>query len=150
MLTASGTGGNGAFMEIERVGVIGAGQMGNGIAHVFALAGYEVLLNDVTEAEMARRPDRPANIDRQVGRGKVTGRGDARLRADPHRPASPSLVARPDIRPRRERERSSSKSQRAGAAPDAHTILTSNTSSISITRLAAAPTGPRSSWASTS
>ena len=34
-------------MEIRSVGIVGAGQMGNGIAHVFALAGYEVLLNDV-------------------------------------------------------------------------------------------------------
>ena len=44
-------------MQISKVGVIGAGQMGNGIAHVFALAGYEVLLTDVSaEAlENARR-----------------------------------------------------------------------------------------------
>ena len=34
-------------MTIKTVGVVGAGQMGNGIAHVFALAGYEVLLNDI-------------------------------------------------------------------------------------------------------
>ena len=33
-------------MKINQVGVIGAGQMGNGIAHVFALAGYQVLLHD--------------------------------------------------------------------------------------------------------
>ena len=39
-------------MEIKSVGVIGAGQMGNGIAHVFALAGYDVLLNDVSEAAL--------------------------------------------------------------------------------------------------
>ena len=35
-------------MEIKTVGVIGAGQMGNGIAHVMALAGYDVLLNDIS------------------------------------------------------------------------------------------------------
>ena len=35
-------------MTIERIGVIGAGQMGNGIAHVCALAGYSVMLNDVS------------------------------------------------------------------------------------------------------
>jgi len=34
-------------MTIERVGIIGAGQMGNGIAHVFALAGYDVIMNDI-------------------------------------------------------------------------------------------------------
>ncbi|MBV9970322.1 MAG: 3-hydroxybutyryl-CoA dehydrogenase, partial [Xanthobacteraceae bacterium] len=36
-------------MDIHRVGVIGAGQMGNGIAHVCALAGFEVALNDLSE-----------------------------------------------------------------------------------------------------
>ena len=44
-------------MEIKKVGVIGAGQMGNGIAHVIALAGYDVALTDVnverTEAGIA-------------------------------------------------------------------------------------------------
>ena len=34
-------------MQVRTVGVIGAGQMGNGIAHVFALAGYDVLLTDI-------------------------------------------------------------------------------------------------------
>ena len=35
-------------MAIQQVGIVGAGQMGNGIAHVFALAGYEVLMNDIS------------------------------------------------------------------------------------------------------
>ena len=39
-------------MEIKKVGVIGAGQMGNGIAHVCALSGFEVLLNDVSKERM--------------------------------------------------------------------------------------------------
>ena len=34
-------------MDIQKIGIVGAGQMGNGIAHVMALAGYDVLLNDV-------------------------------------------------------------------------------------------------------
>ena len=38
--------------EIKTVGVIGAGQMGGGIAHVCALAGYDVLLNDVSPAKV--------------------------------------------------------------------------------------------------
>ena len=38
---------------IKTVAVIGAGQMGNGIAHVFALAGYDVLLNDISPEAMA-------------------------------------------------------------------------------------------------
>ncbi len=36
-------------MDVKSVGVIGAGQMGNGIAHVLALAEYDVLLNDVSQ-----------------------------------------------------------------------------------------------------
>ena len=60
-------------MEIKRVGVIGAGQMGNGIAHVFALAGFDVELHDVSEAALAAAPEIiRGNIDRQVHRGKVT------------------------------------------------------------------------------
>ena len=35
-------------MSIDKVGVVGAGQMGNGIAHVFALAGYDVLMTDIS------------------------------------------------------------------------------------------------------
>ena len=49
-------------MEIKSVGVVGAGQMGNGIAHVFALAGFDVLLNDVSEdaLQSAMAQSRPA------------------------------------------------------------------------------------------
>mgnify|MGYP000055947601 CR=1 FL=1 len=46
-------------MEIKTVGVIGAGQMGNGIAHVMALAGYDVTLNDLNEEAL--------NAARQIG-----------------------------------------------------------------------------------
>ena len=60
-------------MEIKRVGVIGAGQMGKGIAHVFALAGFDVELHDVSEAALAAAPEIiRGNIDRQIHRGKVT------------------------------------------------------------------------------
>ncbi|MEM6483023.1 MAG: 3-hydroxyacyl-CoA dehydrogenase NAD-binding domain-containing protein, partial [Pseudomonadota bacterium] len=41
-------------MGIDTVGVVGAGQMGNGIAHVMAIAGYEVLLNDVKQDALDR------------------------------------------------------------------------------------------------
>ena len=45
-------------MEIQSVGIVGAGQMGNGIAHVFAMAGYDVLLNDVNaDSREIRRCD---------------------------------------------------------------------------------------------
>jgi 3-hydroxybutyryl-CoA dehydrogenase len=60
-------------MDVEQVGVIGAGQMGNGIAHVFASAGYNVRLNDVSaEAVAAARALIAKNMDRQVAKGTMT------------------------------------------------------------------------------
>ncbi len=65
-------------MDIKTVGVVGAGQMGNGIAHIFALAGYDVLLNDISEEALTKAValiDR--NIERQVSRGKTTAEDKA-------------------------------------------------------------------------
>ena len=59
-------------MSIRKVGVIGAGQMGSGIAHVVALAGYDVLINDVAkEAVDQAMSTIDRNMDRQVGRGLI-------------------------------------------------------------------------------
>ena len=65
-------------MAIQSVGVIGAGQMGNGIAHVFALAGYDVLMTDISREALDKAValiDR--NIERQVSRGKITAEAKA-------------------------------------------------------------------------
>ena len=60
-------------MDIQTIGIVGAGQMGNGIAHVMALAGYDVLLTDVSAEALQKAIDTiTGNLDRQVGRGKVT------------------------------------------------------------------------------
>jgi len=60
-------------MEIHKVGVIGAGQMGNGIAHVCALAGYDVLLHDVKKEKVdAAFEIISGNLSRQVARGKIS------------------------------------------------------------------------------
>ena len=60
-------------MAIETVGVVGAGQMGNGIAHVFALAGYQVVLNDISADSLTQAITTiERNLDRQVSRGKVS------------------------------------------------------------------------------
>jgi 3-hydroxybutyryl-CoA dehydrogenase len=127
-------------MEIKTVGVVGAGQMGNGIAHVFALAGYDVRLNDVSEEalggalEIIRH-----NLDRQVHRGKITAADRdaalARIMLEPKLTALGTC----DLIIEAATERESIKQQIFAAlgphlGPD--TILTSNTSSISITRLA--------------
>jgi 3-hydroxybutyryl-CoA dehydrogenase len=59
--------------EIKTVGVIGAGQMGSGIAHVCALAGYDVLLNDVNEEQIGKGLDAVRRyLERQVSKGQVT------------------------------------------------------------------------------
>ena len=127
-------------MGIERVGVVGAGQMGNGIAHVFALAGYDVLMTDISEeALQAAKVQIGKNLDRQVSREKITQttRDDALARIG-------STLTLTDLGPcdliiEAATERETVKTAIfedlvPHLGPD--TILTSNTSSISITRLA--------------
>ncbi|MDB4052454.1 3-hydroxybutyryl-CoA dehydrogenase [Octadecabacter sp.] len=128
-------------MGIERIGVVGAGQMGNGIAHVCALAGYEVLMTDISEnALTAALASVGKNMDRQVSKGLISedekaeglrrigttltlndlGPTDLVIEAATERETVKQAIFE-DLLPH--------------LTPD--TILTSNTSSISITRLAA-------------
>jgi 3-hydroxybutyryl-CoA dehydrogenase len=133
-------------MEIRSVGVIGAGQMGNGIAHVFALAGFDVALNDISEAAREAAPGIiRGNMDRQVARGKITEADRdaalARIRLE----ADLTALGTCDLIIEAASEREDLKHKIFAAliphlAP--HTILTSNTSSISITRLATATDRP--------
>ncbi len=61
-------------MDIKIVGVLGAGTMGNGIAHVFAKAGYQVLLRDVEQRFLDRAVDTISkNLEREVSKNKITG-----------------------------------------------------------------------------
>lgn len=128
-------------MGIERIGVVGAGQMGNGIAHVCALAGYEVLMTDISEDALgAALASIGKNMDRQVSKGLISedekaeglrrigttltltdlGPTDLVIEAATERETVKQAIFE-DLLPH--------------LTPD--TILTSNTSSISITRLAA-------------
>src|ERR1700682_3772294 len=60
-------------MGIQRVGVVGAGTMGNGIAHVFARGGYGVVLCDIEHKFLERGLANIAkNIDREVTKNKIT------------------------------------------------------------------------------
>jgi len=60
-------------MAIERVGVVGAGTMGNGIAHVFARSGYNVVLCEVEQRFLDRGLDTiTRNLDREVAKNKIT------------------------------------------------------------------------------
>jgi 3-hydroxybutyryl-CoA dehydrogenase len=62
-----------AFMNIQRVGVVGAGTMGNGIAHVFARGGFGVVLCDVEQRFLDRGMETIGkNLEREVGKGKIT------------------------------------------------------------------------------
>ena len=60
-------------MSIERIGVIGAGQMGTGIAHVMALAGYDVVLDDINKDALGKALARiEKNMQRQAAKGMIT------------------------------------------------------------------------------
>ena len=127
-------------MTVTSIGVVGAGQMGNGIAHVCAMAGYDVMMTDISAEALQKAValiDR--NIARQVSRGKVTeadmaaamgrirtttrladlGQTDLIIEAATERETVKQVIFE-DLLPHLKPE----------------TILTSNTSSISITRLA--------------
>jgi 3-hydroxybutyryl-CoA dehydrogenase len=131
--------------DINRVAVVGGGTMGNGIAHVFAQHGHDVVLIDVADDRLAdARKTITANLDRQVKKGTLepadrdatlgrlttsTARADARgaqliIEAVPER-----LELKREVLQDLDR-----------AAPDA--IIATNTSSISITMLAAMVTHP--------
>ncbi|WP_209835301.1 3-hydroxybutyryl-CoA dehydrogenase [Ruegeria sp. HKCCE3926] len=127
-------------MEVKSVGVIGAGQMGNGIAHVMALAGYDVLLNDVSQDALDNAiATIEGNLARQASRGKITEEAmKAALKRITTTLELPKL-GQTDLVIEAATERETIKQAifedlQPHLLP--HTILTSNTSSISITRLA--------------
>ena len=133
-------------MQIKKVGVIGAGQMGNGIAHVLSLGGYNVVLNDIDNNTLEKASHNIRNnLERQVNSNKISAEeSNAALKlinytvsleefndvdliieaATENEPIKQKILTSllPHIQP--------------------HTILTSNTSSISITRLASCTDRP--------
>jgi 3-hydroxybutyryl-CoA dehydrogenase len=128
------------LMAIQTVGVIGAGQMGNGIAHVLSQSGYSVLLNDVNQDALERAIERVRkNMDRQLRSGKISedeinaALGRIKTTLDLTELGTSDLI----IEAATEDESVKQKifdSVLPHLKPE--TILTSNTSSISITRLA--------------
>lgn len=133
-------------IEIKTIGVIGAGQMGNGIAHVCALAGYNVVLNDVTlERVQSGLATINGNMARQVARGTISEAdriaGLARITASevPEALGQADLVIESAVE-NEEIKRKIFANVCKVVRPDA--VLASNTSSISITRLAASTDRP--------
>ncbi len=131
---------------IKSIGVIGAGQMGSGIAHVSALAGYDVDLVDVDAEALKRAVDTiDRNLTRQVMRGKVSeadrgaalGRIHTGTTYEPFRTSDMVIEAATE---KEEVKRSIFKTLTPFLKPGA--LVASNTSSISITRLAAATDRP--------
>ena len=127
-------------MTIQKVGVIGAGQMGNGIAHVFALSGYDVLLNDISEDSLTAAVsliDR--NLERQVSRDKISADEKALAMGRIQTTLKLPDLGGTDLVIEAATERETVKTaifEDLLPHLQPHTILTSNTSSISITRLA--------------
>jgi 3-hydroxybutyryl-CoA dehydrogenase len=134
------------MVQIKSVGIIGAGQMGAGIAHVCALAGYDVLLHDVSEDRIiAGRSLIEKNLSRQVVKGAIAqdAMDEAMARIKP----APELqtIGQTDLAieaatENEEVKKTIFKALTPHLSPD--TILASNTSSISITRLGAASDRP--------
>jgi len=134
------------MVEIRSVGVIGAGQMGSGIAHVCALAGYDVLLHDVSRDRIdAGFVLIERNLSRQVVRGIIDQAAmDAAI--DRIKPADElQAIGRSDLAIEAATEDESVKKSIFKALTphlSDRTLLASNTSSISITRLASVSDRP--------
>ncbi|MGC8203098.1 3-hydroxybutyryl-CoA dehydrogenase [Aliiroseovarius sp. PTFE2010] len=127
-------------VDIQSVGVVGAGQMGNGIAHVFALAGYDVTITDISEEALNDAITTiEKNLSRQVSRDKIT---EAEMKAAMSRIVTTlklTDLGSHDLIIEAATERETVKNaifEDLIPHLKPHTILTSNTSSISITRLA--------------
>ena len=136
-------------MTIKSVSVIGAGQMGNGIAHVFAQAGFSVILIDVNATQLEKAITTIGkNFDRQIAKGTITE--DAKITALNNITTNTDIatgVAKAQLVVEAATENIDLKLKIFKAIDEAAPqgcILASNTSSISITKIAAATKCPQS------
>jgi 3-hydroxybutyryl-CoA dehydrogenase len=128
-------------MNIKTVGVVGAGTMGNGIAHVFAKSGYDVILCDIEDRFVQRGIETIAkNLDREAAKGKVSA-GDREAALKRIRPTTQrAQLASADLIVEAATEKFGIKTEifrDLDSLTRPEVILASNTSSISITKLAA-------------
>ncbi len=133
-------------MKIEKIGIVGAGQMGNGIAHVVSLAGYDVKLNDLSRDRVdSGLATIEGNLVRQVGSGKI--KEEEKEKALNHISYAPDFSDFEDCQLVIEAATEDESIKRkifSEICPhlSADAMLASNTSSISITRLAASTDRP--------
>ena len=127
-------------MDVASVGIVGAGQMGNGIAHVFALAGYDVLMTDVSQENLiAATGIISRNLERQVVREKISEEERDAAMARIKSTKTLTDLGQTDLIIEAATENEAIKAsifEELVPHLKPNTILTSNTSSISITRLA--------------
>lgn len=132
--------------EIKTVGVIGAGQMGAGIAHVCALAGYTVQLHDLSEDKVAAGiAGIQRNLNRQAARGMITMEQVSTALSNISASSAIEKTAKSDLVIEAATEDEAVKKTIFRSLTEhlpAHTLLASNTSSISITRLASVTDRP--------
>ncbi len=128
-------------MEIERVGVIGAGTMGNGIAHVFARSGYDVVLCDVKQEFLDRGlANISKNLEREVAQQKISATDKAVAMGRIQPVLDRGKLAECDLVIEAATEKFEIKSEifrDLDKICRPEVILASNTSSISITKLGA-------------
>ena len=133
-------------ISIKTIGVIGAGQMGSGIAHVAALAGYEVRLNDISAAALEKAlAGIDKNIARQIARGKATEADKAAALKRIKTATGFEFFKECDVVIEAATEKEEVKHEifkKLVPFLNPAALIASNTSSISITRLAAATDRP--------
>jgi 3-hydroxybutyryl-CoA dehydrogenase len=133
-------------MAIKSVGIVGAGQMGNGIAHVAAIAGYDVALNDLKkEAVDKARATIERNMVRQVSRALITeAEMQAALKRIRYAPDLDVIGEKDLVIEAATEDETVKRKIFTELCPKLKpgTILASNTSSISITRLASTTDRP--------
>ena len=133
-------------MTVEKIGVIGAGQMGTGISHVLALAGYDVVLDDINKDALSKALERiEKNMQRQAAKGAITQEQIQPALARIRTTTSIDDLQDRDLVIEAATEDESIKkkifqdlSKRIGDK----TLMATNTSAISVTRLAAATDRP--------
>ena len=128
-------------MEISKVGVIGAGTMGNGIAHVLARSGYEVVLCEVAQQYLDRGlATIRKNLEREVAKNKITAEDSAEAVARIRGAVDRTALSQCDLIIEAATEKFDVKSEifrNIDRICRPEVVLASNTSSISITKIAA-------------